>query len=66
MKLRTFFYYSVIFIVLACAGFLGAFFYAVNNKCIDFSPLERYHAGRPSIVLDDEGYEWTRFQLDRA
>lgn len=65
MNLRTFFYYSVVFMVLCAAGFLGAFFYAINNKCVDFSALERYHAGRPSLVLDDEGNEWTRFQLDR-
>lgn len=65
MKLSIFLYYGIALIILIGAGFLGAFFYAINNKCIDFSALERYHTGRASIVLDDEGHEWTRFQLDR-
>lgn len=65
MKFRAIVYYGIICMVLVASGLLGAFFYAINNKCIDFSPLERYHTGRPSIVLDDEGNEWTRFQLDR-
>ena len=30
-----------------------------------FFVLEQYNPGRPTIVLDDQGNEWTRFQLDR-
>ena len=44
---------------------LGAFFFISHNKVIDFSALEHYNPGRPSILLDDEGNEWGRFQLDR-
>ena len=44
---------------------LGAYFFFVHNRCIDFSALEQYNPGRPSIVLDIHGKEWTRFQLDR-
>ncbi len=32
---------------------------------VDFSALANYNPGQPSIVLDDEGVEWTRFELDR-
>ena len=44
---------------------LGALFFIANNKMIDFSALEHYNPGRASILLDDEGNEWARFQLDR-
>ncbi|KKP36172.1 MAG: Penicillin-binding protein, 1A family [candidate division TM6 bacterium GW2011_GWF2_32_72] len=32
---------------------------------IDFSVLENYDPGQPSLLLDDEGKEWGRFQLDK-
>lgn len=32
---------------------------------VDFSVLEHYNPGKPSILLDDEGNEWGRFQLDK-
>ena len=51
--------------VFAASSILGVFFYMIHNHYIDFSVLERYHPGRPSILLDDEGNEWARFQLDR-
>src|SRR5579863_3042264 len=44
---------------------MGASFFLFTNHLIDVSALEHYNPGRPSIVLDDEGHEWTRFQLDR-
>lgn len=43
----------------------GVFFFFMYNRCINFSALEQYNPGRPSIVLDVNGKEWTRFQLDR-
>jgi len=43
----------------------GAFLFVVHNRCIDFSALEQYDPGKPSILLDDQGNEWARFQLDR-
>ncbi len=46
-----------------CAGFL--LFYYPCTGVIDFSILEHYNPGKPSIVLDDEGNEWARFQLDK-
>jgi len=44
---------------------LGFFFFFMHNRCIDFSVLEQYNPGCPSIVVDIEGKEWARFQLDR-
>lgn len=52
-----------------CACFfsimVGAMFFIIHNHRIDFSVLEHYNPGKPSIVLDDEGNEWARFALDR-
>ncbi len=55
---------SVIF-VLGIAFVTGAFMFVTHNRCIDFSALERYDPGKPSLLLDDNGVEWGRFQLDR-
>src|SRR3972149_756166 len=43
----------------------GALFFVVHNHTIDFSILSQYNAGRPSLLFDDEGNEWGKFQLDR-
>ena len=43
----------------------GALFFIIHNDTIDFSILSQYNAGRPSLLFDDEGNEWGRFQLDR-
>lgn len=51
--------------VIGTAFCAGAFFYLVHAHCIDFSALARYNPDKASIVFDDEGTEWARFQLDR-
>lgn len=43
----------------------GVIFYVVNNKVINFSALEQYGNGSPTVLLDDQGHEWARFQIDR-
>lgn len=53
-----------VFVLTSCF-LLGAFWYLAHTKCIDFSALAYYRPGRPSIVLDLHGHEWTRFQLDK-
>lgn len=58
-------WYSVIFVVLLGAFLWGALFFVVHHHTIDLSILTQYNSGRPSIVYDDEGAEWARFQLDR-
>lgn len=55
----------VIFIVALGALCGGALFFVIHNHTIDFSILSQYNTGRPSILLDDAGNEWGRFQLDR-
>src|SRR5579862_1876879 len=52
-------------VVFGLASLFGAAVFIAHNTCIDFSVLENYRAGVPTIVLDDQGVEWTRFQLDR-
>lgn len=51
-------------ILLTCTV-LGMTFFVLSQKVVDLSILERYNPGKPTLVLDDQGKEWTRFQLDR-
>lgn len=51
--------------VIGGAMVAGMLFYMMNHNCIDLSMLDRYRTDRPSVLLDDEGHEWARFQLDR-
>ncbi len=57
----------IIFFLLVslCAAVAGIGVFFAHNKCIDFSALAHYDPGTPSVLLDDEGIEWARFQLDR-
>ncbi|MCX5922315.1 MAG: PBP1A family penicillin-binding protein [Candidatus Dependentiae bacterium] len=57
--------YLFITFILVSSCLLGACFYIVYNHSVDFSVLEQYDHAKPSIVLDDEGHEWARFQLDK-
>lgn len=52
---------ALIFFTALC----GALFFIFTHKWVDFSALEQYNPGKPSIVLDDEDKEWARFELDR-
>src|SRR3989339_1501090 len=45
--------------------FCGVFLFFTTNRWLDLSALEQGAAGHPSILLDDEGKEWGRFQLER-
>jgi penicillin-binding protein 1A len=65
ISVRQALYFSTIIFLCFSALIAGAFFYIIHYKVIDFSVLEHYDPGKPSIVLDDQGKEWTRFQLDR-
>lgn len=59
------FYVSCVLFFLAFAGAAGAFLFVMHNKCVDFSALEKYDTGIPTILLDVHGNEWARFQLDK-
>ncbi len=65
MKISSVINYLIIFILFGICFAIGVAFYFINNHQIDFSALSRYKPGKPSIVLDDEGHEWARFQIDR-
>lgn len=43
-------------------GFLLYFF---HQEPIDISLLERYKSTKPTILLDDNGLEWARFEIDK-
>lgn len=47
----------------ACCA--GAFVFMMHSRSVDFSILENYNPGQPSILLDDQGRQWGKFQLDR-
>ena len=62
MRIRD---YIGISICVMSAFLSGAIFFVVHNHVIDFSILDQHAAGRPSVIYDDEGNEWARFQLDK-
>lgn len=51
--------------ILFFSACLGVLFYATEQPWVDFSVLEHYNPGTPSVLLDDEGKEWARFELDK-
>ncbi len=51
--------------ILCAAAGIGAFVFVLHSRVVDFSILENYNPGQPSVLLDDTGKEWGRFQLDR-
>lgn len=55
---------ALVFLFLFLSG-CGACFYVFTHRTVDFSPLAHYNPGAPTILLDDEGKEWARFQFDR-
>jgi penicillin-binding protein 1A len=44
--------------------FLGAVVYFFHQEPIDLTVLERYEPAKPTILLDDAGNEWARFEFD--
>lgn len=63
-KMSTFKIYLFILLFLFASFSFGFLIGILNNKLIDFSILE-YNPNKPSILLDDEGNEWGRFELDK-
>lgn len=62
MRIVTLF--SLIFLSLCCLC-SGALFFILNYPPIDLEQQSLTAQATPTIVLDDKGNEWTRFQLDR-
>lgn len=52
-------------ILLSIAFILGGILFLTQHPWVDFSVLGQYNPGKASILLDDEGKEWARFQLDK-
>ncbi len=53
-----------IFILILFLVF-GSFFYLSTSAWFDFSRLENYNPGTPSVILDTNGIEIFRFELDK-
>lgn len=58
--IRTLLFVSLI----ATAGVIGSFFFLTTIPWVDFSVLETSTKGKPSVLIDDEGREWARFQIE--
>lgn len=65
MKIFRIIEYCCIVLILSGAFLCGALFFVMHNHTIDFSILAQYDSARPSILYDDQGNEWGKFQLDR-
>lgn len=63
--IKQFIYACFVLALLITSAGLGVLFYASEQPWVDLSTLEHYNPGKPSILLDDEGNEWGRFQLDK-
>lgn len=57
--------YIILSLIILGSFATGVLFFVVNNHGIDFSVLDSRSMGKPSVLLDDEGNEWARFQLDK-
>ena len=57
----NFFYIRFCWLAFAAGGA----WYIFTHHTVNFERLAHYDPGHPSILLDDEGKEWARFQLDR-
>jgi len=65
MRVRYVLQYAFFTLSILVALAAGALCYVIYNPWIDLTMLERYTPDTPTIVLDDEGNELVRFQLDR-
>ena len=57
--------YIIFFFSITASFIFGAAVFMLHNPIVDFSSLENYDPGVPSVLLDDQGNEWARFQVDR-
>jgi len=63
--LHNLFHKSIIISIIIISFGSGIVVYIFNNQYIDLSSLEYYNPGKATILLDDQGVEWARFQLDK-
>ena len=62
---KKFFILSWILFVFTLSILVGAFFFLFEKEWVDFSILGKQFTGKPSVVLDDKGEEYIRFELDK-
>ncbi len=55
--------FLILFLLVAFTA--GGAWYIFTHHTVNFERLAHYDPGHPSILLDDHGKEWARFQLDR-
>src|SRR5580765_8313044 len=55
----------IIFFIVCCSMLCGFAVFLAEKDWVDFSSLDAYQTAKPSVVLDDEGVELARFQLDK-
>lgn len=53
------------FVIIIIAVASGAFVWISTNQFVDFTVLQNYTPSKPSIVINDEGNEWARFEVDK-
>lgn len=62
---RTILYRLIIMLILLGCMACGAVTFLAQKDWVDFSKLDVGNVARPSVLLDDEGEELARFQLDK-
>ncbi|MBT3827369.1 PBP1A family penicillin-binding protein [bacterium] len=66
MKFVRIFFFSCFALALLSSSLLSGFLlYTLNHRCVDLSVLEHDRPSYPSVVLDDQGNEWARFQREK-
>lgn len=55
----------LVFFCVVVPVLVGAFFFMVDSEIVDFSSLEHYQLSKPSVILDAQGREMHRFELDK-
>lgn len=65
ISFRDICYYSASTLLLIAICAAGMFVAMIQYVVVDFSSLTHESAGKPSLVLDDEGNELFKFQYDR-
>lgn len=63
MRRLVIYIFSFCGILFALLCGVGA--YLATHNWVDLSALEQASGNRPTVLLDDKGHEWARFQLDR-
>ncbi|MFA5998883.1 MAG: PBP1A family penicillin-binding protein [Candidatus Babeliales bacterium] len=63
--MRTFLSKIIFTLFFLAVFFLGFGCFFLHNHTVDFSALQQDMRGKPSILLDEQGHEWGRFQSDK-